>query len=127
MFRARLRYLCAKSVAAAQPHCTLSCVSSGHLHGTITHHVWHGARTTLLSPGYTCPCSLSYASYTNVLSCVLSLRERSLPCSSLSPLHDKRCGSTQKAALFAALTPSLISEPLPLRVAYLRSWVIAAL
>ena len=46
---------------------------------------------------------------------------------SLSPLHDKRCSSTQKAALFAALTPSLISEPLPLRVAYLRSWVIAAL
>ena len=35
--------------------------------------------------------------------------------------------NAQKAAELAALTPSLIRDPLPLRVAYLRSWAIDVL
>ena len=90
------------------------------------HHVWHAPRSSLLAthaharshmrPTQQCPVLCPIPAGTFVALFI-----------SLSPLHDKRCSSTQKAALFAALTPSLISEPLPLRVAYLRSWVIAAL
>ena len=99
------------------------CVSSGHLHGTITSGTHHAPLSWLHMPMLALICVL----HNSPVLCPIPAGTFVALFISLSPLHDKRCSSTQKAALFAALTPSLISEPLPLRVAYLRSWVIAAL